>query len=652
MLLVASTFPRGHDETYQQGIGGYSRENGHEDIWRRLAGFGGMVLVAVAMLRVMVRVETRGIRKIVKCSRRSGAAVKACAPLIYAFCVTLPDSRVEDATAPSVHRRNSPVEITDAELQKGNANEVEEEQVFVQDGQPIYFYLHRLTAAQKRYWLDLDPEVVDVGFVDVCIRRGKYAHAPPVRKGMSGPRPGQGKVEFLDPDKVNLARYLAQAIPDQESGGRQARVIYERLMEREEEGEGEEEEAVEKQVEQRPRNKDEERESMRPPPAKRMRRASESVTSRASEVEEEEEEEEVHMDDNDMFNPTGYYDSAEDLPLAGPSGTQRSPVPGASMSSQATLVGLVLPQLLDSKAVAPYRLQSVATSPSLECEYSQAQGLPDEAEESSGGSPADEDVPPPELTEEDVDVVPRQREKTLSRKKKSLLLYPLLDLRPGAQSPPPSKRNTRGGKDKEAGTGGGPATRSRQAELVDIQDASSDEYMIPLEEEGSSEVCGVPQAGGSARSRGSIGETQEEEEVEKAVDALSAATAESGASSVWKRLLHEDRKDYQPGQRRSVNKHPLDSDDQETIRDLAAPRGGRADAKLADDLEQLLSPIGSAQSVRRAASTSSWAATESGEGSRNFPPPGTRARVANEVLERAPYRPPRGTKAKEYANRV
>ncbi|EPQ50705.1 hypothetical protein GLOTRDRAFT_141458 [Gloeophyllum trabeum ATCC 11539] len=740
--------------------------------------------------------------------------------------------RVEDAMARSVHRHNSPADDVDDELDAGNVNEVEDERVFVQDGKPIYFYLHRLTAAQvralykkitdadvllcppervgmlrRRYWMDVDPEVVDVGFVDVCIRRGEYAHAPPVRKGMGGPRPGQGRVEFSDADKVNLARYLAKVVPDRKAGGRLGRIVYERLMERgewdpayawakrhtweswkqhykmnrewfderiktivrlhpprkdgkgqyeldrrrkrgrvfiselegtdededEEEGEGEEEEeeeAVEKQVgRRRPRDEDEERESMRPPPAKRMRRASESVTSPASEVEgargaparteskgkgkprpdeeEEEDDDDVDIDDIDMFNPNGYYDPAEDLPLAGPSGTQHSP--GAGMSSQATLVGPVPTQLRREpssgkvsfgtqpvalgqavRRSAPYRLQSVATSSSPERQDSQARGQPDEAGENAGGSPADEDVPPHELADEDVDVVPptegedpeleeeiaplpapRPKARRAVKKTLSQATYdgPARNTRARSRSvdptppAPPAKRVIRGRKGKEAGTRGGPATRSRQADLADIQEASSDEDIISLEEEGPDEASGVPQAGASARSRGSIGETQEEEEVEKAVDALSAATAESGASSIWKRLLHEDRKDYQPGsgQRRSVSKHPFDSDDQETIRDLARSTrrsGGRdsiedlTNEQLADNLEQLLSPLGSAQSMRRAASTSSWATSESGEGSRNFPPPGTRARVAKEALERTPYRPPRGTKAEEFAKRV
>ncbi|EPQ50696.1 hypothetical protein GLOTRDRAFT_133798 [Gloeophyllum trabeum ATCC 11539] len=144
-------------------------------------------------------------------------------------------------------------------------------------------------------------------------------------------------------------------------------------------------------------------------------------------------------------------------------------------------------------------------------------------EENVGGSPADEDARPPEEAEEDVNVVsPTEREGP--------------EVEEVAPAPGPRARRAAKKAPSQAVIRGGPATRSRLAELADIQEASSDEDMIPIEEERPEEASSAPRAGASARSRGSICETQEEKW-------RTPSAAESGESSAWERLLHEDRKD-------------------------------------------------------------------------------------------------------------
>ncbi|KAH7911112.1 hypothetical protein BJ138DRAFT_1126305 [Hygrophoropsis aurantiaca] len=162
----------------------------------------------------------------------------------------------------SFRRKNRQVE----EEESGDDNP---RQLFVQDGRPVRFFMHRsITNGRDRLKDDItrnggivqetdkaanvvlvDDQKIDqptlqltyscselewkrfiyverLGFVSRCIRTGNYSHPKPKAQGMPGPTPYEARVAYTPADDANLARYIAYRIPNAEAGGRTGNNLY------------------------------------------------------------------------------------------------------------------------------------------------------------------------------------------------------------------------------------------------------------------------------------------------------------------------------------------------------------------------------------------------------------------------------------------
>ncbi|RDB21387.1 hypothetical protein Hypma_011835 [Hypsizygus marmoreus] len=150
-----------------------------------------------------------------------------------------------------------------------------EKQVFVKDGNPVYFHIHEsvkrqfqrnnLTTDIQKYGgivlghtegvetVIVDPLGVNsealqdsynchrqasqrdiwvepMSFIKACIRRGSLKHRIKPKQGMGGSI-GRTRTEFTFKDEKHLCRYIAIKIPEKTAGGRTGNRLYERLLE-------------------------------------------------------------------------------------------------------------------------------------------------------------------------------------------------------------------------------------------------------------------------------------------------------------------------------------------------------------------------------------------------------------------------------------
>ncbi|KAI0045785.1 hypothetical protein FA95DRAFT_90430 [Auriscalpium vulgare] len=69
------------------------------------------------------------------------------------------------------------------------------------------------------------------GFVDICLAKKSFSlEVPQPDRNLPGRRPGARRNPFTEQDDQNLAKFLAQTIPNKEDGGRTGSVIYYELM--------------------------------------------------------------------------------------------------------------------------------------------------------------------------------------------------------------------------------------------------------------------------------------------------------------------------------------------------------------------------------------------------------------------------------------
>ncbi|TFK45909.1 hypothetical protein OE88DRAFT_1812233 [Heliocybe sulcata] len=99
-----------------------------------------------------------------------------------------------------------------------------------EDADVILCLPERVQRLREKYWLEKSQVYEGVGFVEQCIRRGRFQVTPREKKNTGGRPVGKARIEFTAEDDLNLAEYLALALPYPEDGGRRGNNIYKELV--------------------------------------------------------------------------------------------------------------------------------------------------------------------------------------------------------------------------------------------------------------------------------------------------------------------------------------------------------------------------------------------------------------------------------------